>query len=66
MAEKVEKIGPRYIGDGVYAEFDGYHIQIRVGSHENETLVYLEPEVLSMLNEYAKAINAFYNEDIFK
>ena len=59
------KIDAMYLGDGVYAEFDGYHIQIRVDSHESEVVVYLEPEVLKSLNEYAKAINRFYNVEMF-
>lgn len=39
----------QYIGDGVYAEYDGYSVLLRVGSHENEVAVVLEPEVLKAL-----------------
>ena len=44
-----------YIGDGVYAHFDGYGISLLTGSHDNpENKVYLEPSVLQALNELAK------------
>jgi len=26
----------RYLGDGVYAKFDGFHVLLRKNSHENE------------------------------
>jgi hypothetical protein len=40
-----------YIGDGVYARYDGHGIQIAVNHHENE-VVYLEPSVLDNLNKF--------------
>ena len=53
-----------YLGDGVYAQFDGYHIVIRsdrpavvpdpwVG---HQSVIALEPEVLAALNRYAERI----------
>ena len=47
----------RYIGDGVYASFDGYQIWLRVGSHTAPPLVAIEPEVLESLCELATEIN---------
>ena len=44
-----------YLGDGVYASFDGYHIWLAVNHHENQ-VVALEPQVLNALVEYAKRI----------
>ena len=44
-----------YIGDGVYAEFDGYGIWLRTGNHVDELCdnkIYLEPTVLSNLNDF--------------
>jgi hypothetical protein len=42
-----------YIGDGVYAKYDGYGILIHVNDHKNPTdKVYLEPGVLQSLNDF--------------
>lgn len=41
-----------YIGDGVYVEFDGYYIVVRVNSHTNDPVVFLEPEVMEALISY--------------
>jgi hypothetical protein len=39
-----------YLGDGVYAVFDGYGIELRVNDFENPTdVVYLEPSVIDAL-----------------
>lgn len=59
---KAKMRNPEYIGDGVYAEFDGFGIWLRTGDHrveacENE--IYLEPDVL-------QALNNFYNFHIGK
>jgi hypothetical protein len=44
-----------YLGDGVYASFDGFHIWLAANHHENR-VVALEPEVLAHLIEYAQRI----------
>jgi hypothetical protein len=41
----------RYLGDGVYASFDGYHIWL--GLDATTQIIALEPEVLSALNKFA-------------
>lgn len=41
-----------YIGDGVYVSYDGYGIEIRVNSHTNPPVAYLEPSVLKALMEF--------------
>jgi len=41
-----------YLGDGVYASFDGYQIWLAVNHHENK-VVALEPEVFASLCAYA-------------
>jgi hypothetical protein len=44
----------RYLGDGVYAAFDGYHVVLTTEngiSVQNE--IALEPSVLQALNAYA-------------
>jgi len=46
-----------YLGDGVYALFDGYGIWLHANDHLNPTdKVYLEPEVLESLNRFAKEV----------
>lgn len=49
---------PEYLGDGVYASFDGYQIWLHVGSHEAPPVVALEPAVMENLNQYMKRIAA--------
>jgi hypothetical protein len=44
-----------YLGDGVYASFDGYHIWLAVNHHTNK-VVALEPDVLKALNLYADRV----------
>jgi len=46
----------RHIGDGVYVETDGYHINIRVNSHLNPIVVALDPSVMDALFEYREAL----------
>lgn len=44
-----------YLGDGVYAFFDGYAIRLRTGDHRDNEFdqeIFLEPEVLSSLNKF--------------
>ena len=42
-----------YIGDGVYASFDGYQIKLSV-KRDHEERIYLEPEVFLSLLEFAR------------
>ena len=44
-----------YLGDGVYASFDGYQIWLAANHHENR-VVALEPAVLLQLIEYAQRL----------
>lgn len=59
MATQIKK---DYLGDGVYADFDGYNIVLTV---ENgiSTLdrICLEPSVLDALNRFAKRIEDLRN-----
>jgi len=44
-----------YIGDGVYAVFDGTGIELKINDFNNPTdVAYLEPEVLNALIRFAK------------
>jgi len=44
----------RYLGDGVYASFDGYQIWLAVNDHRNTPVVALEPLVMEALIQYYK------------
>jgi hypothetical protein len=44
-----------YLGDGVYASFDGYQIWLAANHQENK-VVALEPNVISMLMKYIEQI----------
>lgn len=46
---------PEYLGDGVYASFDGYHIWLRTGAHEGPHVtneIALEPSVYAALMHF--------------
>ncbi|MHA1302164.1 MAG: hypothetical protein ACTSPI_00480 [Candidatus Heimdallarchaeaceae archaeon] len=46
-----------YIGDGVYAGFDGMNIWLYTGSHDYpDNRVCLEPEVLDSLIHFVKRV----------
>lgn len=50
---------PDYLGDGVYASFDGYYIWLRTGSHQDADAtnrIALEPSVLDALLRYQARI----------
>jgi hypothetical protein len=42
----------RYLGDGVYASFDGYHVVLDLRGQDNTTKIALEPSVVVALQEY--------------
>lgn len=44
-----------YLGDGVYASFDGFQIWLAVNHHANK-LVAIEPTVLLSLLSYAERV----------
>lgn len=43
-----------YIGDGVYASFDGFNIVLRVERNGKDETIYLEPVVFEALLIFAK------------
>lgn len=55
IGPKKPLIEPEYLGDGVHASFDGYHIWLAVNDHLNK-VVALEPSVYASLVRYAKQI----------
>jgi len=51
----------KYLGDGVYIHYDGWHLVLTTGSHDNtESAIYLDPEVTKNLQRY---INKFEADD---
>ncbi len=49
-----------YLGDGVYAEFDGDGIWLRTGTHEDhlcDNRIYLEPAVIYELTQFLAICN---------
>jgi hypothetical protein len=44
-----------YLGDGLYASFDGWIIWLRAPRDEGDHYVGLEPEVLKAFNDYIEA-----------
>ena len=55
--EEKERKNHCYIGDGVYAEFDGFGIWLRTGDHREEKCddkIYMEPDVLDSLNRFVE------------
>jgi hypothetical protein len=53
MAEEV------YLGDAVYASFDGWHIWLRTGDGNNQRIA-LEPQVFERLVGYQQKLKADY------
>ena len=53
----MNKLYLTYLGDGLYASFDGYQIVLMANSHTEPTdTVYLEPEVLENFLEYVRKL----------
>jgi len=52
MSEKI--IDDDYLGDGVYASYDGYSIILDLRGQDSFTRIVLEPKVLQALNRYAE------------
>jgi len=53
----------KYLGDDVYASVDYGAIEIRVGSHKDEPVVFLEPKVMVKLVEYARKVGVLPKEE---
>ena len=45
-----------YLGDAVYASFDGWCIWLHLNDHRSPGLIALEPSVLQALIRYAKTV----------
>lgn len=46
-----------YLGDSVYADFDGYHVVLTTNNGFGPSnAIYLEPSVIKKLTEYVESI----------
>ena len=54
-----------YLGDGVYASFDGYQIWLAANDHRN-VVIALEPDVFAALVAYKERIDAKYKDKDIK
>jgi hypothetical protein len=45
-----------YLGDAVYASFDGYHIWLHLDDHRSRGLIALDPLVFEALKRYAQRV----------
>lgn len=61
ILEWKKMIKDEYLGDGVYASFDGYHIWLAANHHNNKVIA-LEPPVMLALRNYEKKIKDHMNE----
>ena len=52
----------RYLGDGVYASFDGFNIVLDLRDQDSVTKIALEPEVFNKLVIYNQAVARFLVE----
>ena len=50
MSKKI--IEDEYLGDGVYASFDGYHIALDLRGQDSTTVIEMEPQVLEAFDRY--------------
>jgi hypothetical protein len=55
-----------YLGDGLYAAFDGWHITLRAAREGGDHWVGLEPAVFRELMRFAERINTKYKVEHFK
>lgn len=52
----------RYLGDGVYASFDGFNIRLDLRAQDPLTKIVLEPRVFKELNRYAEDVRRHYEK----
>ena len=58
MAQANDKRFNEYLGDGLYADFDGYHVEVYAWNGVNKTnRVFFEPSVLDTFLDYVRRNN---------
>jgi hypothetical protein len=48
--------GETYLGDGLFASFDGYQIKLRAPRDRENHVVFLEPSTLAAFEQYIKEL----------
>ena len=62
-----EPLNKTYLVDAVYAEFDGYHIILTTSDGVSVTnRIYLDPDVVCLLERYIQTIRRKESEEIPK
>ena len=51
-----EEAAEKYIGDGLFASFDGFQIKLRAPRLYGENVIYLEPDVYNALTQFARNV----------
>ena len=54
MSDAVER--ESYLGDGVYASFDGYQVCLRAPREHGDHVVYLDGSTLAAFDEYVRRL----------
>jgi len=62
MSRTEKLIEDRYIGDGVYASYDGYHVWLDTRAQEPVNRIGLEPAVLAQLEQFRRDIQTAIEE----
>ena len=63
----MQKVIEEYLGDGLYAKYDGFHIVLMANSHISPTdTVYLDPHVFASLQRFVDRIAVAENEKLDK
>lgn len=52
----MRQIEDQYLGDGVYASYDGYHVWLDLRAQDPKIRIGLEPNVVEALNQYIAQI----------
>lgn len=60
METNGKRISRRYLGDAVYADFDGYNVVLICEAPSQENTIFLEPAVVLNLRKYCKEIEKAY------
>ena len=58
----MDKLPDDYLGDGVYASHDGYHIILDLRGQDSTTRIGLEPKVIQALFRYSSRADQLYRE----
>lgn len=53
--DKKAEPGETYLGDGLYATYDGYHVTLRAPRITGDHYVYLDPETWAALQQFMAA-----------